>query len=269
LPELAETWHPDAGHSETGHPETGHPEFVARFDAALRGGALPPGLIAGDMAEVDRRFAVYRNNVAVSLTEALASRFPVIRRLVGEAFFAPLARLYAETDRPRSPVLAEWGEGFAGFLAGFPPLAGYPYLADVARIEFARGRAFHAADAPPIDPASLAAADPGEVRLMLHPSVRLLRLAYPALSIWARNQPGGQAAPLGTGPEIALILRDAAFQVPVRALCAGDAALLEAILAGQSLAQAAAAAQRAEHGHDPQPLLVVLMRAGVIIAATE
>jgi hypothetical protein len=264
LPELAETWHPDAG-----HPETGHPEFVARFDAALRGGALPPGLIAGDMAEVDRRFAVYRNNVAVSLTEALVSRFPVIRRLVGEAFFAPLARLYAETDRPHSPVLAEWGEGFAGFLAGFPPLAGYPYLADVARIEFARGRAFHAADAPPIDPASLAALDPGQVRLTLHPSVRLLRLAYPALSIWARNQPGGQAAPLGTGPEIALILRDAAFQVPVRALCAGDAALLEAILAGQSLAQAAAAAQRAEHGHDPQPLLVVLMRAGVIIAATE
>lgn len=256
--------HPDAG-----YPETGHPEFVTQFDAALRGGALPPGLIARDMAEVDRRFAVYRNNVAVSLTEALATRFPVIQRLVGEAFFAPLARLYAETDRPRSPVLAEWGEGFASFLAGFPPLAGYPYLADVARIEFARGRAFHAADRQPIDPSRLAAANPEQVRLTLHPSVCLLRLGYPAVSIWARNQPGGHESPLGTGPEIALILRDAAFQVPVFALDAGDAALLDAILAGQTLAQAVAAAHRAKNGHDPQPLLVALMRAGVIIDATE
>ena len=42
-----------------------------------------------------------------------------------------------------------------------------------------------------------------------------------------------------------------------------------ALIASPTHAQAAAAAQRAEHGHDPQPLLVVLMRAGVIIAATE
>src|SRR3990167_8260186 len=135
-----------------------HPDFVFGFDAALRGGALPTGLIARDMTEGERRF-------------------PVIRRLVGEAFFTPLARLYAETDRPRTPVLAEWGAGFAGFLEGFPPLAAYPYLADVARIEFARGRAFHAADAPPVAPEILAVADPERIRLMLHPSVILLRQA--------------------------------------------------------------------------------------------
>ncbi|MCA3551392.1 MAG: putative DNA-binding domain-containing protein, partial [Rhodobacter sp.] len=161
-----------------------HRDFVAGFDAALRGGPIPGGLVARDPAEVEPRFAVYRNNVAVSLGEALASRFPVIRRLVGEAFFAAMARLYAETDRPKSPVLAEWGAGFAGFLEGFPPLAVYPYLGDVARIEFARGRAFHAADRGPIDPAAIVGADPERVRLVLHPSVTLLALAHPAVSIW-------------------------------------------------------------------------------------
>lgn len=246
-----------------------HPDFVFGFDAALRGGALPTGLIARDMTEVERRFAVYRNNVAVSLSEALAARFPVIRRLVGEAFFTPLARLYAETDRPRTPVLAEWGAGFAGFLEGFPPLAAYPYLADVARIEFARGRAFHAADAPPVAPEILAVADPERVRLMLHPSVILLRLRHPAVSIWARNQPGGAAMPLVQGPQTALILRDAAYQVPVQSLGAGDCAMMQAILGGQTLSQAADAAQNAEANHDPQVMLVALMRAGVIIQATE
>ena len=246
-----------------------HPDFLATFDAALRGGPLPAGLIARDPAEVERRFAVYRNNVAVSLTEALATRFPVIRRLVGEAFFAPLARLYAETEPPRSPVLAEWGEGFAAFLAGFPPLAAYPYMADVARIEVARGRAFHAADAAPISPATLATADPHRLRLTLHPSVTLLRLSHPAVSIWARNQPGGESLPLATGPETALILRDAAYQVPVHALSPGDATFLDALLAGHPLGPAAEAALAAQPDHDPQPLLVLLMRSGAITNATE
>jgi hypothetical protein len=246
-----------------------HLEFLTEFDAALRGGPVPPGLIARDMDEVERCFSVYRNNVSVSLTEALATRFPVVRRLVGEAFFAPLARLYAEEDRPRGPVLAEWGEGFAGFLAAFPPSVGYPYLPDVARIEFARGRAFHAPDAEPVDPAALAAADPDRVRLVLNPSVQLLRLATAALAIWARSQPGGEGQPPLTGPETALILRDASFDVPVRALRAGDSALVEAMLAGSTLADAANAAQEAEPGHDPSHMLVALMRAGAITEARE
>lgn len=236
---------------------------------ALRGGPVPAGLVARDPAEVERRFAVYRNNVAVSLTAALASRFPVIRRLVGEEFFAPLARLYAETERPRSPVLAEWGEGFAAFLAAFPPLAAFPYLADVARIEYARGRAFHAADAPPVDAARLAAADPDRVTVTLHPSVHVLHLSQPAVSIWARNQPDGGGLPLAHGPETALILRDASFAVPVCAIGAGDAALVAAMLAGARLSDAAATAQGAEQGHDPAPMLLALMRAGAITDARE
>ncbi|OYU17812.1 MAG: DUF2063 domain-containing protein [Rhodobacteraceae bacterium PARR1] len=246
-----------------------HPEFVAQFDAALRGGGLPLGLTARRAEEVERRFAVYRNNVAVSLSQALATRFPVIQRLVGETFFAAMARIYAEVDRPKTPVLHEWGEGFAGFLGGFPPLAAYPYLGDVARIEYARGRAFHAADVPPIDPARLAAAAPDRVRLILHPSVTLLALVHSAVSIWARNQPGGEVLSLATGPETALVLREVGFAVPVHAVRPGDAALLRSVQAGERLATAAAAAQRVEAGHDPQDLLVLLMRAGAIVDARE
>jgi hypothetical protein len=244
-----------------------HPDLLTAFGAALRGGPLPPGVTARDPSEAERRFAVYRNNVAVSLTDALAARFPVILRLVGEAFFRAMARLYAEADRPRSPVLAEWGAGFAGFLQGFPPLADYPWMPDVARLEFARGQAFHAADAAPVDPARLAGADPATLVLGLHPSVAVLALPCPAVTIWARNQPGGEGLPPGQGPETALILRDPGFQVPVRRIEPGDAALITALQRRLPLSEAAARAAAAAPGHDPGPILVHLMGAGAIVSA--
>lgn len=252
-----------------------HPEFLAAFDRALRGGALrggalhggalPPGVTARDPAEAARRFDVYRNNVAVGLIAALGARFPAIRRLLGDDYFRALARLYAEADRPASPVLADWGAGFAAFLAGFAPLAGWPYLADVARIEWARGRAFHAADARPIDPRSLAGADPDRLRLRLHPSVAVLWLAHPAVTIWAVNQPGAAARPIPAGPEIALVLRDRGFGVPVRAIGAGDAALITALAAGQSLAEAAARALGEDPAHAVADCLGPLLAAGAIV----
>ena len=240
-----------------------HRDFIAAFHGALDGGRLPPGLT--DSPEMQRRFAVYRNNVAASLTEALARRFPVIRRLVGEAFFAPLARSFIGAHPPASPVLLEWGEAFPAFLAAFPPLARYPYMADVARIEMARGRAYHAADAAPLAAAALAGADPDRLHLRLHPSVQVLHLPTPAVSIWQLNQPGATPAPLPATAEIALILRDRGLEVPVRAIGPGGAALLAALAAGASLTAAAGAALDQEPAFDPAALLPGLIRAGAFV----
>jgi hypothetical protein len=138
-------------------------------------------------------------------------------------------------------------------------------MADVARIEFGRGCAFHAADAESLAPEHLAGADPATLHLALHASVTVLELGTPAVSIWAANQPGALPAPVPAGPETALILRDRAFNVPVRAIGQGDADLLEALGTGQSLAEAALRAQKAEPGHDPGPILLYLMQAGAFV----
>ncbi|MFN7222476.1 MAG: DUF2063 domain-containing protein [Paracoccaceae bacterium] len=247
-----------------------HPDFAAAFDAALKGAVLPPGVTATAPDETARRFAVYRNNVAVSLSEALAQRFPVIRRLVGHDFFAAMARVYAEAHRPASPVLLEWGETFPAFLASFPPLADYHYMADVARIEVARGQAFHAADAVSAGPDSFLGANPSSLHLVLHPSVHVLRLRHPGVTIWARNQPGEapQAMTLA-GAEIALILRDRAFNVPVAAISEGDAVMIDHIRLGASLTTAAELALWSDPDHDAQPLILRLMQAGAILDPKE
>src|SRR5262249_47571907 len=140
---------------------------------------------------VDQRFAVYRNNVAAGLANALAERFPVVKRLVGDEFFRAMAHVYATAELPRSPVMLYYGETFPGFIDDFEPARQIPYLGDIARIEMARGLAYHAADATPLEPkafAALASDGLGELRVRLHPSLSIITSAHPVYSIWHMNQ---------------------------------------------------------------------------------
>ncbi|MBL8587921.1 MAG: putative DNA-binding domain-containing protein, partial [Methylobacteriaceae bacterium] len=107
------------------------------FAAALLspGAPAPPGLTTWNGSDPARRFAVYRNNVVVSLIEALSGAFPVTRELVGEEFFRAMAREFALGHPPRSPVMARFGEELPGFIAAFAPARELPWLADVAALE--------------------------------------------------------------------------------------------------------------------------------------
>ncbi len=242
-------------------------EFQSDFDLALRGGPLPQGLTARVSAEAERRFNVYRNNVTVSLCEALAGRFPVIERLVGKDFFDQMARLYVDRERPSSPLLWQWGRGFPPFLAAFPPLQDYPYMADVARIEFQRGMAFHAADRAALPTNGLTLTEPQKLVLELHPSLAILRLDHPAVSIWAANQPGCAPRAIPPGPEIAMIYRNVSFDVLVCAISSGDAAMIDAIVDGRPLIEAAQAGLMADPTHDAPRLLHDLLAAGLVTNA--
>jgi hypothetical protein len=137
------------------------------------------GLTAG------HRFAVHRNNVYAGLVGVLQARYPVIERLVGEEFFGAAAQAFITASPPSSPVLLVYGEGFAAFLAGFEPAACLPYLPDVARLEWLRHAAFHAADCLPLTAADLAPAAGREEELIfeVHPSLGLISSPFPALSI--------------------------------------------------------------------------------------
>jgi hypothetical protein len=129
------------------------------FAAALMDPALPlpGGLVDPDGEPSVRRFAVYRNNVVVGLTETLKDAFPAVHRIVGADFFQAIARAYVVVEPPQSPILLDYGAGFPDFIRQFEPAAVLPYLADVARIERAWTEAYHAPEASPIDPAAFSA----------------------------------------------------------------------------------------------------------------
>ncbi|QJP14641.1 hypothetical protein G3545_13920 [Starkeya sp. ORNL1] len=116
----------------------------------------------------------------------------------------------ADASPPRSPVLLSYGEALPDFLESFAPVAGLPYLANVARLEIARGQAHHAADAAPVTAEALAVLDPRRpgVRVGIHPAVRLIRSAYPVATLWAMNAGAQTPAAIDEWSDAGLYPRD-------------------------------------------------------------
>lgn len=172
---------------------------------------VPEGLTDPEGRPTTKRFAVYRNNVAASLTEALEQAFPAIQSLIGDTRFKALAGLYLRAHPPSDPRLMLYGNGMADFLPSVAPLARYPYLADVARLEQALRESYHAADQAPFDPARLAALAPDRLasaRVVFAPATRIIQSVYPAMSIRARALDSAAPAPAPVA-ETVLITRPA------------------------------------------------------------
>lgn len=246
---------------------------AALFDAAR---AVPGELRAWNGSDPSARFAVYRNNVVVSLVQTLADGFPVVQRLVGDEFFAAMAGVYVRAHPPRSPVLAEYGDGFADWLAAFEPAAGLPYLPDTARLERARVRAYHAADTAALDAQALAdclRACDGLDRacLDIHPAATAIVSDWAVASLWAAHQHHGDDAIAEVAldqAESVLVLRvgDDVLVLPVGR---ADAVFVRSLQSAQPLAGAVEAATLAAAAGQPFNLaaaLSLLIRHGCITA---
>ena len=208
-------------------------------------------LLGGGAHRFDRRLQVYRNNVFVSLLQALADVYPVLVRLVGRDYFDQAARRFVREHPSRSGNLHDFGSELPGFLGRLPEAASLPYLPDVAALEWAWHEAFHAADAPALDAARLATLSEsaaGSLRCRLHPAARLLASPYPVLAIWEANiedAPEGGEISLDAGPDRLLVTRRELERV-IERLTPGEYGLLRALASGASLADACEAAVAAE-----------------------
>lgn len=246
--------------------------MAANFATALlaEGTICPAGLTSWNGSDPAVRFSVYRNNVIVSLIDALADTYPVSAALVGEPFFRVLARAFARQHPPRSPVLAGYGEDFAQFVSDYRDAASVPYLADVARLEWRYVCAFHAADAEPLGPESLAPllADIeqlAQVRVVLHPSLAAISSRYAIASLWAAHRTTLELATVVPElPEAALVLR-VGLTVEVIAITPGTCEFITQLLAQASLSAAADAALAADESFDLAASLVLLISRGAII----
>jgi hypothetical protein len=231
-----------------------------RFRAAMttsHDGALTADVTAPH-GETSHRIAIYRETVQASLTDTLMTAFPVVARLVGATFFDRLAGAFIAARPPRVPQLSRYGEDFAEFIAAFEAAHELPYLADVARLEWARAESYFAEDAAPLEPESLrrlGAEDAGNLRLRLHPATRLVRSAFPIATIWTIHQPHKVIGPIDmTLPQNVVITR-VGFEIAMRDISSGDATLVAALADGMSLGHAAEAALTAEPQFDLQAAL--------------
>jgi len=210
--------------------------------------------------------SVYQNNVAQGFTNALALTFPVLKRLVGEAYFRQLAGQFRTRHPSRSGNLSNIGLPLPDFLQQTFERTEYAYLADISRLEWLVHEVQCAAEAPRLKVDAFRAVMPASydrLRLNMHPAVRLLQSAFPIVQIWQSNQPGADPAvtDLRCGGDQLLIARTP-DGIKLHRLTPACYALAFAMAAGARLGDGYEAAVNAAGAFDLAQALHRLLEAG-------
>ncbi|MEP7280538.1 MAG: DNA-binding domain-containing protein [Rubrivivax sp.] len=249
-----------------------------RLLAALCGDAAATAAVlhgvSGAPAQATRALQAYRANARSNAERALTIAFPTVAALVGDETLALLARRHWSACPPTRGDLALWGDALPEALAADPALADEPYLADVARVDWAVHVAESAADlSPALDGlARLAHDDPAGLQLVLAPGAALVASQYPVVTLWQahRGDAADRFAPVraafmaGAG-ETALIWR-AGWRGTVDPVLPGDRLFMAALCRGESLA---AALDGAAVEFDFSGWLAHAVTAGWLVGVTE
>jgi hypothetical protein len=248
--------------------------YGAAFSAALIDPerATPNCVVGSNGRTATRRYNVYRNNVTVSLIEALASIYPAVQRITGVEFFRAMARFHVRASPPRSPLLFEYGRDFPDFIKRYEYAQSVPWLGDVARIERAWLDSYHAADADPLSAAALGSVPADRLAGLVflpHPAVRIVCSSFPSVSIFTANRNEERAAPVdAVDPEVALITRPGQ-DVAVRHLPVGGAAFLTRLIEGLPLGIAVSAALEVTPSFDVSANIAGMIDAGVFASIKD
>jgi uncharacterized protein len=170
---------------------------LAASQQRFAGALLEPGGTAQVLSQFkgggnEHRFALYRGNLSATWDKTLSAAYPVVRMLVGEEFFSGLSNAYGRVHPSTSGDLNRFGAGFEAFLRSFPHVADYPYLPDMAALEWALHRAHYAPAARGVSAQGLAALSPEQMemaRMTLHPACRLVSSEWAVIPLWQAHQP--------------------------------------------------------------------------------
>lgn len=212
---------------------------TAEFSAGLLDPQQPvPLLIKG---QTERRYAVYRNNVTVGLIRALEANFPVVRRLLGEEYFAGFARDFAQHHPPQSPLMFRYGSAFPEQLERDIDLASFPYLADIARLEILWRESYHAADSNPLAGDVLSLVDPEQLfdcRFEVHAATRIFQSHFAVYDILAANRQGGDGHVTDPQRSQCVLITRLQNDVMFHEISADQLKFFNALISGQTLGDA-------------------------------
>ena len=214
------------------------------FSAALFNAANEHKILPHFTTNPDR-FSLYRGNLTATWNKVLSSAFPVVRQLMGEEFFSGLTRAFGMAHPSDSPDLNHFGANFASFLAAFEHVADYPYLPDMARLEWALHRAYYAPEAAALTHEMLAALSPDDfelARFALHPSASLYHSSQAVVALWQAHQSGEVVFPSDMdAPSYAVVARPR-WKTDLSPLSAAAHAALSALDGGATMGEALDAA---------------------------
>lgn len=230
-------------------------ELQSRFtQAALTQDAtrLSAMLPATTAISPQARMGVYHGNVVMGLCDVLGETYSAVRKLVGEEFFAQLARDYVAAHPPQLGDVNRYGDMFAAFTMQYAPAQSLAYLPDVARFEWAWLNAFLAPDDVALPGETLATMNPEvllNTQLCLRRSSQLLALDYPADAIWRFCEMQAAAPDIVRSPRWVLVQRPAS-EVDILTLNHAEFLALRALIGQVPLQEALAEAMEANANFD-------------------
>jgi putative DNA-binding protein len=249
------------------HEQEFRQNYTSEFTAALMNPARPvPGAVCGPKGKAAvKRYNVYRNNVTVSLIDALAAIYPAVQRITGVDFFRAMARFYIRATPPTSPLLFEYGRKFPAFVENYEYAQSMSWLADTARLERAWLDAYHAADLAPMAAASLAALPVerlADAVFTPHPATRVIRSNFAVVTIFTANRRDQPNVRIDASlAEDALVTRPD-LEVAVRHLPEGGAVFVTILMLGRPLGEAAALAAESSTSFDLAANIAGMIQAG-------
>jgi len=139
------------------------------------------------------RLSVYSEGYKARIRESLNEVYEAIEHLLGHDVFCNLAQDYAKHYASQNYNLNVAGYHMPEFLASHKLTKDFPFLPDLATLEWSIAKAFHAFAKPVFDPGVLAKLPPEEwdaIRISFQPFVHLVSSQWPVLDIWkSRNVP--------------------------------------------------------------------------------
>jgi hypothetical protein len=138
-------------------------------------------IVETDKMPVTERLSVYAEAYFSRLLEALENDFEVTAHVLGEEFPRICAE-YLEVHPSRSSNIENVGRSLPEFLKSHELASEYPFVAELASLEWGKTEAFYAYDSDKIDPASLKGATEeswGNATFKIDPSLRAYSFQYP------------------------------------------------------------------------------------------
>lgn len=149
-----------------------------------------PALTAARLHTDAAGLRAYQLNADATAQRVVAAHFPTLQAMLGKEALDTLARMLWREAPPGSGDLGEWGGALPGLIERLRDLQAWPWLADFARLEWARQRCERAADAQ-LAASSLswlAEAEPDQLYMALKPCVQLVDASWPVLALWQAHQ---------------------------------------------------------------------------------
>ncbi len=225
---------------------------------------IPDG-VGKQGTEAPKRFSVYRNNVVVSLMEAMKAAYPSIATIMGEENFGKVSRNFIANHPPSSPMMQHYGREFPEFLKNFKPLQKSPFLKDVAQAEMVWLQSYHAVDETCLSPEDLSNVDPSEtlnLTFEVHAAGHMVRSAFPVFDLFnARN--------LWPCPSIdleqsqAILISRPEYECIATPLENAQAGFFQCLFDGQTLAEAIGAAMELDEAFEPAQSISIMLQTGI------